>query len=178
MRLPMRLPAPTETALLLDIDGTLLDLAPTPEAVVVPPELLDSLRRLRRHLGDALGVITGRPLEQVDQLLPGVPFAAAGEHGGALRHGPDEVVERPPLADIPPPWFDIAEEIVAAHPGALLERKARGFVLHYRLAPEAGPTLYDARVDPGRDRPRTLPGVASRHGVGDPAPRRRQGHRA
>ena len=140
----MKLPAPAETALLLDIDGTLIDLAPTPDSVVVPPGLLDTLFRLRRHLGDALGVITGRPLEQVDQLLPDIPFAAAGEHGGALRHSPDGPVERPTLPDVPDEWWAAAESLVAAHPGSLLERKRRGFVLHYRLAPAAGPALLEA----------------------------------
>lgn len=144
--MPVTLPPPARAALLLDIDGTLLDLAATPGAVVVPPGLLDTLRRLRRHLGDALAVVTGRPLEQVDLLLADAPFAAAGEHGGVIRHAPRGTVVRPPLRDVPDEWFAEAERLVAAHPGSLFERKRRGFVLHYRLAPEAGGPLGDGAL--------------------------------
>ena len=132
---------PQRAALLLDLDGTLLDIAPTPAAVRVPADLPDTLRRLRARLDDALAVVSGRPAEQVDALLPGVAYAVAGEHGGAMRFAPDAPVERPPLPPPPPAWLAAAEALVGSHPGTLLERKARGFVLHYRLAPAAGPAL-------------------------------------
>ncbi len=140
----LTLPAPGQAALLLDVDGTLLDLASTPAAVVVPSDLLDTLRRLRRHLCDALGVVTGRPVAQVDALLPGAPFAVAGEHGGAIRHAPHAPLVRSSLPDPPAEWIMRAADLIAAHPGALLEQKQRGFVLHYRLAPQAGPALHEA----------------------------------
>jgi len=47
------LPSIERTALLLDLDGTLLDLAPAPDQVVVPPGLCSTLRALRSLLGDA-----------------------------------------------------------------------------------------------------------------------------
>ena len=124
--------------MLLDLDGTLLDIAPRPDAVVVPPDLQDALGTLRRLVGDALAVITGRPVETVDALLGDAIFAVAGEHGGAIRHAPDQRVERPPLPSPPPEWLAEAERLAAAHPGALLEHKARGFALHYRAVPAAG----------------------------------------
>jgi trehalose 6-phosphate phosphatase len=139
-----RLPPFTEAALLLDLDGTLLDLAPTPDSVVVPAGLPDTLRALRDRLGGALGVITGRPIETIDALLGDAPYAVAGEHGGAVRHAPGETVQRPPLPAPPTEWLEAAERVAAAHPGVLLERKARGFALHFRAAPEAGPALRDA----------------------------------
>lgn len=142
--MPLSLPPPNRAALLLDIDGTLIDLASTPDSVIVPDGLIDALLRLRRHLGDALAVITGRPLDQVDALLPSAPYAAAGEHGGAIRHAPGDAIERAALPDLPDIWLDQAAAMVEAHPGSLLERKRRGFVLHYRLAPDAGPALRDA----------------------------------
>lgn len=137
----MRLPPFERAALLLDVDGTLLDFAPTPESVVVPAGLVETLVRLRGVLGGALGVVSGRPIEQVDLLLRGAPFAVAGEHGGAIRHGPGEAVERPALPSMPAGWLAAAAGLAAAHPGARVERKARGFVLHYRQAPEAGAAL-------------------------------------
>jgi trehalose 6-phosphate phosphatase len=132
---------PPGAALLLDLDGTLLDIAPTPDAVRVPSGLPETLRRLREQLDGALAIITGRPVEQVDALLPGVPYAVAGEHGGAIRFAPSAAVERAALPPLPAGWLSAAAALVAAHPGTLLEEKARGFALHYRLAPEAGLAL-------------------------------------
>jgi trehalose 6-phosphate phosphatase len=143
------LPPFARAALLLDLDGTLLDLAPTPDSVVVPPDLPPTLDRLRAELDGALAVITGRPVETIDALLPGIIPAVAGEHGGAFRTGPGAVVSRPDLPAPPGEWLIEAEAFAAANPGVLIERKARGFVLHYRLAPSLGPdiaTLLEAIV--------------------------------
>jgi trehalose 6-phosphate phosphatase len=139
--MPLNLPRFSASALLLDIDGTLLDFAPSPEAVVVPPELTVALRRLRPALGNALAVVTGRPAEDVDRLLPDGPYAVAAEHGGAIRHAPGAMLERPDLPTAPEEWAAEAAAQAASHPGARLERKLRGFVLHYRGAPAAGPEL-------------------------------------
>jgi trehalose 6-phosphate phosphatase len=135
---------PDRAALLLDLDGTLLDFAPRPELVTVPQGLPETLRRLRVHLGDALAIVTGRPLEQIDALLPGIPYAVAGEHGGAIRHAPEGPVERAELPTAPPSWLERAAAMAAAHDGVLLERKTRGFVLHFRLAPDCGGALREA----------------------------------
>ena len=132
---------PARAAMLLDLDGTLIDFAPTPDSVVVPDDLRASLARLREMCGGALAVVTGRPIEQVDGLLGDLPYAVAGEHGGAIRHAPGAAIERVALADAPAAWLAEAERLAAAWPGALVERKRRSFVLHYRMAPEAGPTL-------------------------------------
>lgn len=132
---------PGNAALLLDLDGTLLDIAPTPDAVVVAPGLPGDLARVRAALGDALAIVTGRPVEQAEALLPGVAYAVAGEHGGAIRYAPGTAIARAVLAPLPAEWLAAAERLIAAHPGALLETKARGFALHYRLAPEAGPAI-------------------------------------
>jgi trehalose 6-phosphate phosphatase len=131
----------SRAALLLDLDGTLLDIAPTPDSVVVPEGLLDALRRLVSRLDGALAVISGRPVAQVDALLHGIPTAVAGEHGGAIRFTPGAALERVTLPSAPPKWLDAAQSIEAANPGVLLERKERGFVLHYRAVPELGPAL-------------------------------------
>ena len=131
------LPPFARSALLLDLDGTLLDIASTPDSVVVPPGLIPTLHRLQAALDGALAIVTGRAISVVDWLLGGA-FAAAGEHGGALRYAPDSPIERPALPAPPPAWLAAAEALVAAHPGALLERKARGFALHFRQAPSAG----------------------------------------
>lgn len=138
------LPPPSGTAFLLDLDGTLLDIASTPGSVVLPPSLARDLRRLRQALGGAVAIVTGRPVAQVDGLLGDAVPVVAGEHGGAVRFAPGGPVERPPLPSPPGEWWAAGERIAAAHPGALFERKARGFVFHYRAVPEAGPALQAA----------------------------------
>jgi trehalose 6-phosphate phosphatase len=72
------------------------------------------------------------------------PYAVAGEHGGAVRQAPGVAVHRPPLPAPPAELLTAAERLAAAHPGVLLERKARGFALHFRAVPQAGPALHDA----------------------------------
>lgn len=134
------LPPFARTALLLDLDGTLLDIAPTPDSVIVPDGLVDSMTTLRAQLNGALAIVTGRAIETVDGFLKTI-FAAAGEHGAAFRHRPDSAIERADLPAPPDSWVAAAERLAAAHPGALLERKARGFALHFRLAPASGPVF-------------------------------------
>ncbi|WP_158932994.1 trehalose-phosphatase [Acidisphaera sp. S103] len=131
------LPPFHRAALLLDMDGTLIDLAATPDAVVVPVGLPVALGTLRDALGGALAIVTGRPIETVDRLFGDAPGAVAGEHGGAIRHHRGGSIERPDLPVPPAVWLEEAETLVRAFPGALLERKARGFALHYRQAQEA-----------------------------------------
>ena len=87
-----------ETAILLDIDGTLLDIAPTPRSVVVPPELIVDLSALREKCDGALAVVSGRALEDIDRLFAPLKFAAAGAHGAMVRidpNGPVSHIQRP-----------------------------------------------------------------------------------
>ncbi|HEX4367470.1 MAG TPA: trehalose-phosphatase [Rhodopila sp.] len=141
------LPPFPRAALLLDMDGTLIDLAPTPDAVIVAPGLPNALTVLRDLLGGALAVVTGRPIETVDRLFGDAPGAVAGEHGGAIRRHPGDAVERPDLPVPPAAWLEAAETLASSFPGALLERKARGFALHYRQAPEAGDVFRTALTE-------------------------------
>ena len=144
--MPLSALTPARSALLLDMDGTLLDIAPTPDQVRVAPGLADALRRLRDAMGGALAVVTGRPIHQVDGLFGDVPYAVAGEHGGAIRHAPGAEVVRASLPSAPVEWVLAAARIAEAHPGVLLEQKQRGFVLHYRAVPDLGPMLRDAAL--------------------------------
>ncbi|WP_428492855.1 trehalose-phosphatase [Rhodopila sp.] len=138
------LPPFNRAALLLDMDGTLVDLAPTPDAVSVAPGLRATLAALRQALSGALAIVTGRPIETVDRLFDDAPGAVAGEHGGAIRHAAGDPIERVDLPSPPSHWLAEADALERSHPGALLERKARGFALHYRAAPDARDALRGA----------------------------------
>lgn len=140
-----------DAALFLDLDGTLIDLAPTPDAVVVPADLPDVLTALRSRLRGALAIVTGRTIVTADTLL-GRRFAAAGEHGAALRAVPEAAIVHADLPRPPLDWIAEAKAAIADIRGALVEVKAAGFVLHYRRAPEAGARLGAlARTLAGRD---------------------------
>ena len=135
------LPPPDRAAYLLDFDGTLVDIAPAPDLVVVDPELTPDLRRLRSRAGGAVAIVTGRPIAQVDALLGDAVTAIAGEHGTAVRHEPGGPVTSATLPHVPDTWLSTARQAVSRYPGALLEGKRHGFVLHYRAMPDAGPPL-------------------------------------
>lgn len=123
-------------ALFLDFDGTLAELAPQPDAVTVPPELIETLSSLRLRLGGALAVISGRPIEQLDRLLAPLQLPCAGVHGVERRRADARLV-RMELA-VQASLDRLAEQadaLAARHPGLLVERKPGALALHYRLAP-------------------------------------------
>ena len=65
---------PDTTALFLDFAGTLVEIAPRPDAVRVDPDLVPTLERLRERLGGALAIVTGRPVSVIDGFLAGLPY--------------------------------------------------------------------------------------------------------
>jgi trehalose 6-phosphate phosphatase len=122
-------------ALFLDIDGTLIDIALSPDAVVVPASLAPMLARLSSWLGGALAVVSGRPLAQIDALMAPLVLTAAGEHGAVLRM-PDGSIERAgPDRAIPEAWRRALADAANEWPGVLVEPKAYGVAVHYRMAP-------------------------------------------
>ena len=125
-----------DAALFLDMDGTLLEIAARPDAVVVPPELPELLTRLQAALGGAVAVVTGRGLA-VARGYAGVPSLPIGaEHGAVLDPALPGAV---PLPVPPPEWRRAADEFAATRPGTLAEHKTHGFVIHFRQRPEAAP---------------------------------------
>src|ERR1700754_4553203 len=74
-----------ECALLLDIDGTLLDLAPTPREVWVPPVLAKTMNRLLQRTSGALALVSGRSLNDIDLIFAPAQFPAVGGHGAEMR---------------------------------------------------------------------------------------------
>src|ERR1700712_1814027 len=84
------MPALNECALLLDIDGTLLDFAPTPREVWVPPELGTTLSRLLQRTDGALAMVSGRSLNDIDLIFAPMQFPAVGGHGAEMRISAEE----------------------------------------------------------------------------------------
>jgi trehalose 6-phosphate phosphatase len=133
----LALKKPGNCAIFLDMDGTLLDLAPTPGSISVPPGLVELLHRVADALDGALAILTGRKIAELDSILSSVRIAASGVHGAEMRMTPDSQVEQmvPALSqDVIAALTRIAERI----PGAFAEPKGGGLAIHYRLAPTTG----------------------------------------
>ena len=129
----MDLPAPRhDWALFFDIDGTLIDLAPTPDAVVVPADLRTDLETLLRHLG-AIALVSGRPLTGIDALFAPLVLPASGQHGAEARMG-GEYEAAPPLPTLRAIVMPL-QQFAADHHGILIEDKGDSVAVHYRMAP-------------------------------------------
>lgn len=128
-------PAPaSDWALFLDVDGSLLDFAPTPDAVHVPDNLVDALACLHESLSGALALVSGRSLEQLDGLFSPLRLPGAGLHGLELRDTPDATLEHMPPPDELAAVREQAAAIAARHPGALVEDKGPTLALHWRAS--------------------------------------------
>ena len=129
-----------EWAVFLDVDGTLIDIAATPDGVVVPNRLLDDLLKLEGIVGGALALITGRGIDFVDQLFAPHRFAIAGLHGAEWRERDGQTM-RPP-AD--PQFSKVKAKLrdwASPLPGVGFEDKGAAVALHYRQAPAAADTV-------------------------------------
>src|ERR1017187_749454 len=113
-----------EYALLLDIDGTLLDLAPTPREVWVPPGLATTLGRLHQKTAGALALVSGRSLNDIDLIFAPEQFPAVGGHGAEMRiSGDSEAV----ATHAPPMDKELKRRLAAIaklSPGILLEDRS------------------------------------------------------
>lgn len=134
-----------QTALFLDFDGTLAELAPRPDAVTVAPDLVLLLQRVHDRLHGALALITGRAQPDIDPLLAPLALPGAFEHGGVrrTRHGLHAAGDLPDLT----PVVEAAQALARHHPGLLVERKRTAMALHYRQAPELAGQCVSALQD-------------------------------
>jgi trehalose 6-phosphate phosphatase len=134
-RRPPPAPLDERCALFLDIDGTLLEFAPTPDGVSVDRELANLLNAFRQALDGAVALITGRTLANVDRLFGGAKLLVAGLHGSERRSA-DGVVRRHEraAAELAQLREDMAR-FAARHRGLLFEDKGVSFAIHYRRAP-------------------------------------------
>jgi trehalose 6-phosphate phosphatase len=122
-------------ALFLDFDGTLVDIAESPHAITVPPELPALLMRLQIFLGGAVAIVSGRPLADLVSYLAPADLDLVAEHGAVMkRRGQPAFV---PETIWPESWDTRLQLFTAANEGTEVERKAASITLHFRRAPEA-----------------------------------------
>jgi trehalose 6-phosphate phosphatase len=139
------LPAPdTSWAYFLDVDGTLIELAPSPSAVHVDTGTKDLVHGLHVATGGAVALISGRSLHDLDLLFPGFALPAAGQHGLERRNGRGDVWRLQPHADS----LSLARARIAAlasrHRELVVEDKGLSLAVHYRAAPSLQHEVHDA----------------------------------
>lgn len=119
-----------------DLDGTLAEIKPHPDQVVVPDNILQGLQLLATASDGALALISGRSMVELDALAKPYRFPLAGVHGAERRdiNGKTHIVHLPDAIA-----RDISVQlhtVIAQYPGAELEAKGMAFALHYRQAPQ------------------------------------------
>lgn len=127
-------PADREIALFLDFDGTLVEIAPSPEDVQLDRRVAPALTALREQLGGALALVSGRPIGFLDEVLAPHRFDIAGLHGAQIRVN-DEIRSQ---ADAHEGMHAALRDLVRfanSHVGIIVEDKRMSVALHWRLAP-------------------------------------------
>ncbi len=138
------LPGPRDLeaiALLLDIDGTILDVANTPASVVVSDALRSSLEQLHTKCGGALALVSGRLIHDIDALFAPLRLPAIGGHGAEMRQSADKPTRAPDADALNEALRKYVEEVAAKDPRVTVEDKITSLAVHYRLAPQLEDTL-------------------------------------
>ncbi|KNC09706.1 trehalose phosphatase [Klebsiella sp. RIT-PI-d] len=124
-----------------DLDGTLAEIKPHPDQVMLIPAIRNTLQRLAVQTDGAVALVSGRAMDELDALASPLHFPLAGVHGAQRRdfQGKTHTVELP--ADLVRTLHDQLTTALAVMPGCELEAKGMAFALHYRQAPQ-----YEERI--------------------------------
>jgi trehalose 6-phosphate phosphatase len=128
-------PCSARWAFFLDIDGTLLDIAETPDAAEASRHEKSLVRKLHEVSGGALALVSGRSLAAIDELFAPLKIAAAGQHGVERRDASGRVHRGSYPRNRLQRAAEAVRDFAAAHDGLVFEDKGASFALHYRLAP-------------------------------------------
>jgi len=128
-------------AILLDVDGTILDIARTPQEVEAPETLRRALAIVRDRVDGALALVSGRPLADLDVIFAPLRLPAIGGHGAEIRPVADGGTIKRRAALLDAELKRRLKDIAGRHPGVSIEDKGYSMALHYRLAPKEGPAL-------------------------------------
>jgi trehalose 6-phosphate phosphatase len=137
MNQPNQLPEPDDRwALFLDVDGTLIEIADTPDGVRVDPRVNDILVGLDRRFGHAVSLVSGRSIDRIDRLFAPLRLTVAGLHG-LERRRPDGRIERAPCGAAGLDRVRASfSQFARTHPETIVEDKGMSVALHFRRAPE------------------------------------------
>ena len=121
-------------ALFLDFDGTLVELAETPDSIAVPSRLRPLLGRLRTALSGRLAIVSGRSIADLERHLDCSGVAVSGSHGLELRLSNGELIPLAPPTDLAGPAEKI-RRFASEIPGLLIESKPASIAVHFRKVP-------------------------------------------
>ncbi|MDP2367449.1 trehalose-phosphatase [Rhodoferax sp.] len=141
-RSPIPPPPSTDWAYFLDVDGTLINIAETPQAVCVDSALLDLIGQLHRASGGAVALVSGRMISDLQNRLGPLNLPLAGQHGLERRDATGRlwIHAAPPSAKCA--VKEALAPLLARHPGLMLEDKGLTLALHYRLASNMAATVH------------------------------------
>ena len=127
-------------AILLDVDGTILDVASTPRSVVVPGSLVRTLGELHAGTNGALALVSGRLIENLDDLFVPLKLPCVGGHGVEWRISGSAPMRRR-YAELSPSLKKQVTAAVTVDPRIIVEDKGSSLAVHYRLAPGQEPLI-------------------------------------
>jgi trehalose 6-phosphate phosphatase len=135
----------TAIALFLDVDGTLLEIAATPQAASVSDDLRARLQTLAHAGGGAVALVSGRAIRDLDALFAPLTLPSAGLHGFERRDASGAYSRRPvPSAAALEVARGAMLDLARRHAGLLVEDKRFALALHYRNAPHLEDTVVKA----------------------------------
>lgn len=135
------LPEPqSDWALFLDVDGTLVEIAETPDGVEPDQRLPGVLAEISRILDGAVALISGRPVETLDIFFAPLRLPSAGLHGLEYRDTAG-AMHRPPTSPSIRAATEAARAFASDHPDVLIEDKGTTVALHYRQNPALEPDV-------------------------------------
>ena len=135
---------PRQVAILLDIDGTLLDIALTPHDVRVPSALRKTLATLQERTGGAIALVSGRSLSDIDLIFAPLKLSAVGGHGAEIRVAPNSKANGTLSRFLDKKTRSRLIEVAEVDEGVIMEDKGYSVALHYRLAPDKKRAIEDA----------------------------------
>lgn len=136
---PMQLPG-HDYVLFLDFDGTLVDIAPEPDAIAVDDRLPGLLYGLQKQFSGRLVILTGRDASDIKTFLPSFSGPIYGSHGlelefqGALSPSTGKLPDARPLNTA-------AAEFCDGDSTLLVEPKKWGPAIHFRADPSREPEV-------------------------------------
>lgn len=128
--------ASLDWAYFLDVDGTLIDIAESPDAVIIDASLLDLIARLHKQSGGAMALVSGRAISDLEQLLASLRLPLAGQHGLERRDATGRLWIHAASPEAKCAIKEALIPVLTQHSGLLLEDKGLTMALHYRRAPQ------------------------------------------
>jgi trehalose 6-phosphate phosphatase len=125
-----------DASLFLDFDGTLVELAGTPDSIIVPEDLHSLIEQVAEALDGRLALISGRYIADLERHLDLEGRAVAGSHGLEVRFADGTTVPVAVPTSLPQALAEV-QRFAAEIPGLFVEPKAMGVTVHYRQVPEA-----------------------------------------